>query len=203
MISSRIFQNKSKFLKNSILYTFKLLFYIISICGLIYYVNGIFIKFFVSPNIGISENLRLASEIPFPAYTLCSPVVLKGNVASINEYFTHYKSKGYPPKLTIEQQNFIAAKAHMCSLSLPRIYDDGTKDRTERNVIEMLKKFAPTIEETFLTCSWKYKLSKCEFTRSITDLGLCYTFNMQGYDTIFKGNTISKDFDVLKEDKKV
>lgn len=199
----KFFNNKLVFLKNTFLYTFKLSFYVLSIAGLIYYVNGISITFFVSPNIGISESLRLSSEIPFPAYTLCSPVVLKGNESSISEYLKHYKLVGTPPKLTVPQQNYIAAKAQLCSVSVPFIYVDGTKNRTEKNIIEVLKKRAPTIDDTFLTCSHKFKWIKCEFTRSITDVGICFTFNMQGYDTIFKENAISKDFDVFKSDKKV
>lgn len=37
------------------------------------------------------------------------------------------------------------------------------------------------------------------FTRVLTDYGYCYTFNMNGYNTVFDEDEISPEFDSYKD----
>jgi hypothetical protein len=80
--------------------------------------------------------------------------------------------------------------------------EKGTMNRTEHNFVKLILEGAPSVEETFLHCSQKYVKKECVkliTTRSMLQFGLCYTFNMQKHETLFK-EAISKDFDFMKNE---
>lgn len=53
-------------------------------------------------------------------------------------------------------------------------------DWTDYNVTEMLKRMAPSFNETMMLCKFRNKLEYCDdfFEEVLTDEGLCFTFNM-------------------------
>lgn len=192
--------------KYSVIDAFRVSLYLISISGLIFYVREIFIKYFIDPDIGLSEKLKQAQEVPFPSITICSPLVLKNNLTKLMEYYEHYTStNGSIMHLSVSEQNFLAAKSQVCALVFHEMVDKGTKDRDERNFVKLLEEGAPSIDETFSRCSIKYSPVDCKsiLNRVITDLGMCYTFNLQNFKTIFNGDDISSDFYSYKSNENV
>lgn len=188
----KIKKNRFKFLD-----FVEILGYILSFSGLIYYISRITSKYYFDPGIVIAEHQRQSHEIPLPAITICSPVVLRSNLTNLGNYYKTYKINKKIPNLSVSEKNFLAAKVQMCSYAF-NIFDEGTKNRNERSVIKLLHQGAPTVEETFPRCYAQYQLTKCNLTRSLTDLGMCYTFNMQSFNTIFMPH-VSSDFDLYKE----
>lgn len=177
--------------------------YFLLICGLIYYVNGVIQKYLFDPHIGITEIQRQVHEIPFPAVTICSPVVLRSGMANMKEFVRYYHHHGAIKNLSINEKNFLSAKAHSCTINMPNIFNEGTKNKTEFNVVKLLVQGSLSVNESFITCGRNNRVINCEMSRSLTDHGLCYTFNSQGYNTIFNKGVISSDFDVFKSEEKV
>lgn len=61
----------------------------------------------------------------------------------------------------------------------------------------------PTVNEAFEACFYDRMEVDCEkmINRVLFDTGLCYTYNIQGFNTIFRKETISKNFDSYKRKK--
>lgn len=170
--------------------------YLLSICGLIFYIFGIVDKYFINPTIGLSEKFMQAKDIPFPALTICSPLVIRGNLTNLLKYYENYiLNGGSIIKMSSSEQNFLAAKAQVCTLVFYKMIDEGTKNRTEYNFVKLLDQGAPSVDETFFRCSNRYSTVECNLmlSRVLTDLGMCYTFNMQSYNLIFNKG-VSNDF---------
>lgn len=183
-----------------ILNLFQLFFYILSIFGLFFYVKNVLGKYFFDPDIGISESYLQVHEIPFPAITICSPVVIKNELVNLKNISMMHDSNIFP-NLTISEQNFLFAKAQLCSINNFEFFNKVSRNRTESNVVKLLKQGAPSVMKTFDFCVINYKIVPCFFTRTITDNGLCYTFNMQSFDSIFNEGVLSSDFDISREIK--
>lgn len=195
-----------RILKFSVIDIIRNSLYLISIGGLIFYVREIFIKYFIDPDIGLSVKLKQAQEVPFPAITICSPLVIKNNLTHLMKYYEHYSStNGSVLPLSISEQNFLAAKSQVCALVFHEMVDKGTKNRDERNFVKLLDEGAPSIDETFSRCSIKYSQVDCNsmLNRVITDLGMCYTFNLQNFKTILNSDDISSDFNSYKNNETV
>lgn len=62
-----------------------LIFFLLSLGGLIYYCHGLYEKWSEYPDFGIKNRWRPIREIPFPAITVCSPLFAKNNLANLNE----------------------------------------------------------------------------------------------------------------------
>jgi hypothetical protein len=194
----KYFAPKNK--KVLILNIFIVFAYILLICGLIYYVNGVLYKYLFDPYIGISESHRQVHEIPFPAVTFCSPVVLRSDLVNLKQIHRFYTPKD-TTNLTVSEQNFLFAKAQMCFRGDTSFFNKASINKSENNVVKLLKQGAPNVPETFAICGVNNRILPCFFTRSITDVGLCYTFNMQSHDVIFNDDVTSSDFDVFKGKK--
>lgn len=195
-------------LKFSVFACVKFFAYFLSVCGLIYYARGIFFKFFFNPNIGISENILITSEVPFPAITFCSPAIMKGNLAKLSDInsislgvntLVDPSDKRPMQELSAEQAEFIAAKAQIC-YSFSEYFIKNLKKVLVANIPETLHKHALNIDENFPFCGSDSKVEKCPYIRSLTDNGLCYTYNSQGFEAIFNEEAISKDFKFNKDE---
>lgn len=184
-----------------ILNLFQFFFYIVSIFGLFFYVKNVIQKYFFDPDIGISEGHLQVHEIPFPAITICSPIVIKNEFVDLKKISMMHDSK-ISPNLSIQEQNFLYAKAQVCSINSFEFLNKISKNKTESNVVKILKQGAPMAMKTFDFCAINHKTIPCFFIRTITDNGLCFTFNMQSFDVIFNDGILSSDFDVSR-DKKV
>jgi amiloride-sensitive sodium channel len=177
-----------------------------SICGLSFYTRSAFIKLNIQPDIGLTVTLRPSREIPFPAFTICSGI-LPNELQDTYKmhpytYFENVKNKKTTNNLTSDQQNDFAAYTQMCReiVDTNFVMDKICNNRSEKNVIEMLKKF--DYLDYDYDCSFRGLYVSCSksYSRSLTDYGICYTFNIQGYHTIFNDGVISDDFDLFKHD---
>lgn len=182
--------------KISIVNFLRIFAYFLSLCGLIFYVRGIFVKYFIEPDMGLSEKFRQATEIPFPAITICSPLVMKSNLTNLKKFYGHYKHFGEILNLTQSEQNFLAAKSQMCTVPLYKIIQQGTKNRSEFDFVKLIDEGGPSIDETFSWCASRFIEKDCKlmFRRVLTEVGMCFTFNMQSYETLFNDG-MSSDFD--------
>lgn len=190
-----------KFRKTLLLSCLKYSSYTFSICGLLFYALNILNKFLFHPNIDVRESLKQSTEIPFPAITLCSPVVFRSELVNFVQYFTYFAINSKPLPLSPSEQNFLAAKTQVCAAATYPFILQGIGNRTKFDLIELIKEGAPNFGEIFPACLNDYDLTDCEnllARRSLTNLGMCYTFNLQSYDSIFKPG-IHSDYDIYKE----
>jgi acid-sensing ion channel, other len=174
----------------------KLICYAFSICGFIFYVNKIVDNFFFEPDIGTIEKFIAADTIPFPAITICSPMIFNNDFdQTFHDPLLHKDSLR---KLSVDEQNLLQVKSLICHTNSTRMMAilELTKNRTRRDFVKLLKEKSLMIDESFYDCYDEEGHKPCSgiMERSLTDIGFCYTYNMQSYDTILNEDVISSDF---------
>lgn len=83
--------------------------------GLSYYAYGVYMKWNIEPDIGLTLRMRPMREIPFPAITICSPLFAREQMANFSHFYAEYTAKGGKvlPDLTPEEQNYLAANTQV------------------------------------------------------------------------------------------
>lgn len=175
------------------------IFWLFILCLLLtcfgFYVSQDYRKYNIEPEITISTDYIRSDDIPYPAVTICSPLLIKNEFMNVSKYFT--KNRGV--RITTTDRGYLTAAVHACfdrigSFLQPDLNFDDFDQRTS----EILDATSPTIREMFYDCSIEGAENCTElFIRPLTDDGYCFTFNMLGYHSVFNGN-ISKYFDSYK-----
>ncbi|KAG5672978.1 hypothetical protein PVAND_003063 [Polypedilum vanderplanki] len=145
--------------------------------------------------ISIGKKLIPIFEIPFPAITICPEMKAKCNKINLTEIINR-KSQNYSEE---EMQNMLALN-HVCESHL---YDDNIKNITKNNknikqfdIIEKLNELSFRFDEMFFKCRFgEYEYKNCEkyFHKVITDVGICYTFNMLDHTDFINNNSMHMD----------
>lgn len=75
------------------------------------------------------------------------------------------------------------------------------KQQFDDNLVHLLQEMAPPFEELFLMCIWRGKYVNCSdlFEPTLTERGICYTFNGLGADDILRKEEYHQDFEHLGE----
>ncbi|CAG9797628.1 unnamed protein product [Chironomus riparius] len=180
----------------------KVLWIMILTFGLFYCIISSYLKWQIYPDIAQSTKLKPASEIPFPAVTICTTafdyrIQDLTNVQYIAEdFYDHFSIM----ELTIEQQNYLQLFYHTCR---PELYTDDviTKllpNRTEKNVLKLLYDVLDPMQYNF--CQFKGIMIRCDllYSRTFTDYGACETYNWQGHDVVFKQEIVSENYTIFK-----
>lgn len=166
-------RKKWKIIKKVSKKVLSLVTYAISFSGLVFFIFGICMKFFYYPDIGLSETFSKATNIPFPAITICSPLVLRSDLVNLKQYLADYVNESNKHKkrerdktlvyLNISEQNYLAVKSQICEphLDFDMIFS-GIHNRSIINIVQLLHLGAPTISETFPHCGGKYNAEDCE-----------------------------------------
>ncbi|KAG5672929.1 hypothetical protein PVAND_003017 [Polypedilum vanderplanki] len=167
---------------------------LISICSLIFYINQAFEKWHISPDISISTSKIQSKEIPFPAITICSTIFPSEAIHFINPvYLINYLNlRNKTLNLSETHQNYLAVAIQTC---IQNIFHSQKliKNRTETDIIKLL--LNSTSKVFFSRCQLGDKIENCEkfLQTSLTDIGVCYTTNMQNYKRI-----LNNGFDILQ-----
>lgn len=179
----------------------KYLAYVSLLCALSFYIYKISVKYFVKPDVSSMENSIQASTIPFPGFTICSPFMMKSNLANSKRYQIFYEKNNVTAlNLSVTNQNYLSAKVQVCSTRKWRMFSEFTQERDDFDIIKLLRQGAPSIDDIFPSCNSNHKKFDCNLllNRVLTDYGMCYSFNVQSFKTIFNEAEISSDFHSYK-----
>lgn len=172
--------------------------FLCSILGFSFYIISSYVKTFIDPDFGVRINQRLSYEIPFPAITVCNPLFARDKTVDVRKYYQiAFKSENYTANLSKTECEYFAANSHWC---LPNYAEYSTCDDDPNKIGEFLEKSSLSTEEFFVACTFGLKFQNCSemFNMILTDrYGLCYSYNMQDYRTIFREG-ISEDFMTFK-----
>ncbi|CAG9799051.1 unnamed protein product [Chironomus riparius] len=181
---------------------FWLIIFLMSIIGFSFYVYGVYSKWMLLPDIGITADFKPIREIPFPAVTICAPMSIKNEHASFNEVYRelNFNESKTSNEIVIDKQKMISAIVQSCDSNLSKLFKQIIKQSASDDLVDYLIKGSFTTEEAFHQCYIDSDVKKnCNemFNRIITDNGICYSFNMQGFNTLFNKNSIHNDFDLF------
>lgn len=179
----------------SFLKIFRIFAYFISISGLIFYMYGNLI-FYFEPNIGLTEKIKRSRDIPLPAITICSPLVLRSNLSNLMEFYKATKEERLKRNYSLIDKSYLAIEGELCAPSLMGSMIEELIGNIKFDFLKLLRDGAPSIDESFALCTEIYDSIKCSqiLKRILTDLGRCFTFNMQTLRTILNEYAFSSDF---------
>lgn len=166
--------------------------YCVLLYGLSFQFNRFYIKLRIRPEIFtnfISVNGR---DIPFPALTICPPYFKAGH--SKDEYLKNY---------TLTHEHIVAIK----DLINPKVEDymklSTNYSKLNESMVDILELLSLSIDDLFHYCALNNGPDGCNklLTRSLTVFGICYTFNIKQYKSLFN-DYLTKDFDIYKSSVK-
>lgn len=189
------FSSKDKFIRRC-----GILVFFIAFCGLGFYMHEIYLKWRIEPIIGEEMNLIPLREIPFPAVTICNPIFTRDQKPNLYEVL---KSDRQKLKLSIEEQNHLAANVQACTPQLSGRILKFCPQRNQTSIVESLRKKFENLNEVFVFCSFRYKKIDCDrfLNYVLTDFGFCFSYNLLGFNHLFNTNVIADDFKSYQEAK--
>lgn len=181
---------------------FWLFIFVLSIAGFSFYVYGVYSKWMQAPDIGITANLKPIRDIPFPAITICAPMSIKNVHANFYEVYHELKfnKSSNDQGISTEEQKMISAIVQSCDPNLSKLFTQQIKQSVSNDLVDYLVRGSFTTNEALHRCFLNSDLQKnCTkmFNQIITDDGVCFSHNMQGYNTIFNKNSVDSDFDIF------
>ncbi|XP_035900497.1 pickpocket protein 28-like [Anopheles stephensi] len=137
-------------------------------------------------------------DIPFPAVTICPITKVKSSVLNFTAvYKSVVDGSG---NITEEEYDRFLAMIQVCDFSFNQFLPNQHFDD---NLVHVLQDMALSFDDLFLRCIWRNKYTSCEnlFAKTLTERGICYTFNGLSEDVILRKEEFHRDFDHLSEKK--
>lgn len=128
--------------------------------------------------------------VPFPAITICP--LTKARVDQFN--LTHaYQQLQNGTTLDEDRELKLRALAHVCPFSSNWKQFEAREDE---KVFQTLRNMAIPKEIIAQLCMWRQKTVNCGdlITETLTDDGICYTFNALPANQLYRVGVISSDF---------
>ncbi|CAG9810956.1 unnamed protein product [Chironomus riparius] len=171
---------------------FRFFGYLLLFIGLGYQTQRLYKKLKVEPEIFSKESSIQSSEIPFPAVTVCPSYTVK------NEAW----NKEFLKLNNLTENDLRAAFLLTCKEDFEVIRKYQFDDT---NQVDIMLKASPNFWDFFNRCGINNYFADnldCDriFIKSMTNKGICVTFNMIGHQSIFK-EVISSNFDIYKRTK--
>ncbi|XP_063918404.1 pickpocket protein 28-like [Zophobas morio] len=114
-------------------------------------------------------------DVPFPAVTICSEIKIKKSMYDVNNHIAKIREKN----ITDEEKNRVLGVMLFCELPLPRYKHTAVDLQT----LDYILAHAPTMKEVIWhALPFKYLDL---FSPTLTNFGLCYSFNMLDKNELF------------------
>lgn len=167
------------------------LIFFLLFCGLGFFVFEVVKKYRFEPIITEHTRQIYQREIPQAAVTVCSSLFARDEKANLREFL---KNPG--KKLSAEEQDYLAANVQACAPQLSSKVAESCPLANISNLITILKTRNLTPNETFDICAVGLPETDCNkiFNHVLTDYGFCFSFNLEGFHTLFNSDVISDDF---------
>ncbi|XP_039448581.1 pickpocket protein 28-like [Culex pipiens pallens] len=153
-------------------------------------IRALYVKWDNTPGIvSFATKASDVSDIPFPAITICPEV--KSQVSRFNFTDAYHKHKA--GKLNKASLNTFITMWQICDLGAgndhaPRLYDN--------HCIRTLRDLAVPKSSLLKQCLWGRQTLNCsqEFHTTVTDQGICYTFNSLSLLHLLRVGEVHPDF---------
>lgn len=162
----------------------------LSVSGLIFYVRQIFIKWNSNPDIMTTVKLIPSYEIPMPAITICSPLVVK------TEFYDQTK---FLPNFDTWMEKCFFIFLQTCSLQ----HSEWVLEFELNSYDFSVRDFDKCGENFIYEVTFADKLNNSEhyMSRVMTNYGFCYSLNL--IENVFNKKIISKEFDEFRVAKDI
>ncbi|CAO1371995.1 unnamed protein product [Diamesa serratosioi] len=136
------------------------------------------------------------SNYPFPAVTICSETKHSSSIFNFTEAYNTYNDNETRDSLSNDDLIKLEVVTHVCDPHLMESHQI-VEDSMDDEIVKVLKEIAVPFEEQILFCKYNGIMKPCAevLTETVTDEGICYTFNMHESWEMYEEKTVgySKD----------
>jgi len=152
----------------------------------------------ISPRLNVMTRTDLPAKplhfLPFPAVTICPETKTQKSFVNFTAAYHAYLSDDSNHTYTDEEIAQIEAVSHVCDPHLMSDLKLKPVPTPGQNFLEILRKIS--VPSNFLLfCKFRGKVEECTkfFKETITDDGICFTFNMLEAKNMFNTDEENKD----------
>uniref|UniRef100_A0A182RXW0 Pickpocket n=1 Tax=Anopheles funestus TaxID=62324 RepID=A0A182RXW0_ANOFN len=151
-----------------------------------------------------SEKTTSAWDMQFPAITICPETKMSSEklnfTAEINSLREMYLHTNTTPSDELAEQ--VKAVSQLCNDYF--LSDNGFLkyiNGTEDNIVGMLKNLSLERGQTVFSCTYGNRYTYCQhyMVETITEEGLCYTFNMMPESEIFRKSSLHTEYNYTED----
>lgn len=137
-------------------------------------------------------------EIPFPSVTVCTDTKVRQRVLNYTDLYHKLKDIRQKAHIPITELKVMQSMAQLCEVKPENLSDLGG-NVAYRDVYKDLKIVSPSLTETITDCQWKMENPECSkiFKETLTDAGICFTFNSLNAFEIYREENLAKNFTKL------
>ncbi|CAO1326621.1 unnamed protein product [Diamesa hyperborea] len=136
------------------------------------------------------------SNYPFPAVTFCSETKFNSSVLNFTEAYHTYNNNETRGSLSEDELTKLEVVTHVCDAHLMASHKI-VEDPKSHEITKILKEVALPFDEQIMFCRFKNVMTPCEdlLTETVTDEGICYTFNMQEASEMYEKKAVGYSSD--------
>ncbi|KAL9702251.1 hypothetical protein quinque_005769 [Culex quinquefasciatus] len=171
-------------------------------CGKL--IDGMYRKWDENPVIvTFDEKVTPVWAIPFPAVTICSETKVVRSKVNFTELFLRF-AYGEGVKLNQTELDLLLATLQLCDewfFTRPEFDHKFDNYKTSESIVKILHQISLTPNDTMYHCWENGVPCKLSFTESITEEGICMTFNGLKSDEMFRTEYLHSDYEYRLETK--
>ncbi|XP_058117490.1 pickpocket protein 28-like [Anopheles ziemanni] len=172
-------------------------------CGRL--IQNIYRKWDQTPVIvSFAEKSTPVWQIPFPAVTICPEMKVRSQYLNFTELYRQItRNTTVDPHQDWSNETFdlFRAVAQVCDAHI--LKDIQLNQTEDPNIVEKLRNVSMPIEKALYFCKWRNEGGLCTnyFTETITEEGICFTFNAQSSQEMLREDQLHNDYEYITENK--
>ncbi|XP_055621987.1 pickpocket protein 28-like [Toxorhynchites rutilus septentrionalis] len=176
--------------------------FLLSLFGCGKLIDNIYRKWEENPVIiTFDEETTPVWQIPFPAVTVCPEAKIKRDYLNFTDSFLKFAHRSSSNLTDVERQ-YLLSTLQICDEwfhTWPTYHHIYDKYFLKDNIVHILKRISFLADDTIYYCELNDILCKEMFTETVTEEGICMTFNGFSSRDMFWEDSLHKDYNYLAE----
>ncbi|XP_050098493.1 pickpocket protein 28-like [Anopheles aquasalis] len=137
-------------------------------------------------------------DIPFPAVTICPETKALSQYINFTRVYSRI-NETHRPEMDNETFNRFRAVAQVCDFHI--VTSVLLNQTTDPNVVDLLRNVSMPLHNMFVFCYWRKVSRLCaqKFTETITNDGICFTFNSLSGGEMLRVDKLHSDYEYISE----
>ncbi|XP_058456339.1 pickpocket protein 28-like [Malaya genurostris] len=153
--------------------------------------------------VSLDEHPTPVWTIPFPAVTICPAAKIRSKLMNFTDSFYRFAYGTRNETLNPTELDELLAVLQICDRffhsSLRNLSFDETKSKVD--LVSILRRLSIQQSDTFMMCKMHDISCDKKFTQTITEEGICFTYNGFSQNDMFRTGVLHDDYKYLSETK--
>ncbi|XP_055599041.1 pickpocket protein 28-like [Uranotaenia lowii] len=176
--------------------------FLISVYGCSRLIQNIYRKWDQTPVIvSFNEKSTPVWQIPFPAVTICPETKAKSKYLNFTSMYHTLMNDTEKDALDEDTFNRVRAVSQVCDAHI--FYNIELNQTIDSDCVDWLRNVSVSANEMLMFCKWRNDPIYCDtiFTETLTEEGLCYTFNSLSAEDLLRTEELHDDYPYVTENR--